>query len=56
MKILDYILGGRPMTKLDKVGFVDNISGIKINFYKDKFGREFMAQSPWSIFRVEVKT
>lgn len=47
------ITGGRPMEKLDEEGFWDSIGGVKVNFYKDGFGRKWMALGKWSLFRVK---
>jgi len=49
------ILGHRPMTKLDKVGFMDIVTGYMVNYYVDKIGREWMANNKWGWFRVKVK-
>jgi hypothetical protein len=54
IKIFFKITGGRPMIKQNEEGFYDSISGQKVNYYKDRLdGKEWMATSCWSIFRVE---
>lgn len=44
--------GGRPMKKTDEEGFWDKVAQRKVNFYLDAFGREWMANGSWSLFRV----
>jgi len=45
------ITGGRPMIFISS-NFVDKVSGLMVNDYQDRFGRLWMANSKWSIFRV----
>lgn len=46
--------GGRPM--IDRgAAFTDIVSGKQVRYYRDRLGREWMADSgPWSLFRVEI--
>jgi len=47
------VTGGRPMMKSSEVGFTDVVSGKRVSYYTDRFGRQWMADSgPWSWFRV----
>lgn len=34
--------------------FTDHVSGKAVNLYEDTQGRHWMAEGPWSLFRVEV--
>lgn len=45
------LTGGRPMKDKGHL-FVDIVSGKSVRHYIDKFGRSWMAEGPWSIFRV----
>lgn len=45
------ITGGRPMRKIKPL-FVDRFTGMTVNLYVDYFGREWMALSSISLFRV----
>lgn len=55
MKNLFYKLtGGRPMVYKSAL-FTDFVSGLSVNHYVDKFGRNYMANHSWSWFRVEKK-
>ena len=45
------ILGGRPM-RLIRTMFTDNVSGRSVGLYEDTRGRQWMAEGPWSLFRV----
>ena len=50
------LTGGRPMIKIDRPGFVDKVSGKKVEYYQDKFGNIWMCDSgPWSLFRVKTE-
>ena len=47
------VTGGRPMMKSSEVGFRDIVSGKQVEYYIDRFGRKWMADSgPWTWFRV----
>lgn len=39
------------MTRLGHA-FVDCVSGDDVHYWRDKFGNEWMAKGPWSLFRV----
>lgn len=45
------LTGGRPMKHLG-FAFTDVISGKPVSYWRDKFGREWMAVGAWSLFRV----
>ena len=32
--------------------FVDRVSGVRVNYYTDKFDNHWLANRPWSKFRV----
>lgn len=51
MSILARLLGGRPM-RLVGPAFLDRVSGCMVNYYEDRFGRAWLAESRWSLFRV----
>jgi hypothetical protein len=50
--LLNRILGGRPM-KYQGCMFIDCVSGLEVNHYIDRLGRHWLANSAWSLFRVE---
>lgn len=55
MKRLFYKLtGGRPMKRLG-YDFTDVVTGEEVCYYLDAFGREWLATSPWSGFRMKSK-
>lgn len=45
------LTGGRPM-KLIGFAFTDRVDGRAVNYYIDKFDRLWLANGPWSRFRV----
>jgi hypothetical protein len=46
------VTGGRPMRRLNR-SFTDRVSGKRVEYFEDKFGRKWMADGgPWSLFRV----
>lgn len=45
------LTGGRPMTR-EGFAFIDKVSGESVHYWRDKFGRRWMANGPWSSFRV----
>jgi len=47
------LTGGRPMKKLS-YAFLDVVSKRDVYYFEDRFGRTWLAESPWSIFRVEI--
>ena len=49
--LLQWLLGGRPMTPLG-FAFIDLVSGKPVFYFADKFGRCWLAEHPWSLFRV----
>ena len=50
-----YLTGGRPMRRTG-CAFVDRVTGRWVEYYRDRFGREWMAQSRWALFRVPRNT
>lgn len=32
--------------------FIDTVSGNEIRYYTDRFGRKWLAESKWALFRV----
>ena len=48
------ITGGRPMNLL-QYGFYDSVAGQPVYYWKDAFGRQWMAFGAWSLFRVELE-
>jgi len=48
------ITGGRPM-KVIRLLFRDIVSGKNVFEFEDKFGRKWMANHKWGLFRVEKK-
>lgn len=53
MDIFGWLLGGRPMEYLG-FDFTDAVTGESVNRYRDRFGRTWLANHPWSGFRVAV--
>ena len=52
MGALMKLAGGRPM-KREGTAFVDCVSGKSVVYYRDWFGRRWMADNgAWSLFRV----
>jgi hypothetical protein len=51
-RALRLLLGGRPM-RFEKFAFTDVVSGLPVNYYTDTLGRKWMANTAWSLFRVE---
>lgn len=43
--------GGRPMILMG-FAFTDVVSGRPVSYFRDAFGNEYMAEGPWSSFRV----
>lgn len=43
--------GGRPMV-LVGFAFTDVVSGRPVSYWRDAFGKEWLAEGPWSSFRV----
>ncbi len=55
MKILAYLTGGRPMQLVDRCLFVDVVTGYEVGVYRDFWGRGWLAENRFSLFRVRVK-
>ena len=51
--MIKYLTGGRPMKRVG-FAFVDVVSGNMVFYYQDLFGRKWMAERCWAIFRVPV--
>lgn len=51
-KLIGYLTGGRPMYRVEYL-FTDIVSGEGVILYQDTFGRRWMANHCWSLFRVE---
>jgi hypothetical protein len=51
MKMLFRLTGGRPMRRRG-YAFTDVITGRPISYFTDKFERLWLAEGPWSLFRV----
>lgn len=39
--------------KREGCAFIDIVSGKEVNYYTDTLGRKWLANSAWSLFRVE---
>ncbi len=46
-----WLLGGRPMKRVG-FAFTDRVSGRSVNYYRDRYGRYWMAEHGWALFRV----
>lgn len=46
------LTGGRPMIHAG-FAFTDAVSGRSVSYYVDRLGRPWLAEGPWSLFRVE---
>lgn len=55
MRVLTWLLGGRPMTLVLPRYFTDSVAGKPVNIYRDTYGRYWMAFTRWSLFRVFVE-
>lgn len=53
MALLAKLTGGRPMRR-DCLAFVDCVSGRSVCEWTDKIGRRWLAEGPWSLFRVRL--
>lgn len=52
--MLKYLTGGRPMLPFDRA-FTDSVSGKPVFYCLDAFDRVWLAEGPWSWFRVSVE-
>jgi hypothetical protein len=50
-ELLALITGGRPMSLIGEA-FRDVVSGRMVYYYRDLFGRGWMAENRWAKFRV----
>ena len=46
-----WLTGGRPM-KRREYRFRSDLSGEPVYLYEDQFGRLWLAETPWALFRV----
>jgi hypothetical protein len=53
-RLFSQLTGGRPMVRME-YRFTDHVSGKPVYYYKDAFGRVFMATGAWSLFRVALE-
>ena len=51
LRLFYTITGGRPMTRLEGA-FTDRVSGEPVSYYRDAFGRRWLANDDYSFFRV----
>lgn len=51
MSLLNRLTRGRPMERV-RYAFPDVLTGRRVHYYRDEFGRLFMATSRWGLFRV----
>ena len=51
--IFSVLTGGRPMTR-GAYRFRSEINGEPVCYFTDAFGRLWLAEGPWSLFRVRV--
>lgn len=51
-KLLNYLLNGRPMTKL-VFCFTDIVTGERVYLFVDGYKRYWLATSPWARFRMQ---
>lgn len=45
-----------PMTETAEPGFKDVVSGKRVHYMRDRYGRDFLAESRWNQFRVRVRS
>ena len=50
-----HLTGGRPMQFVASA-FMDIVNGRDVNYYRDAFGRPWLAHGRWSKFRVAPTT
>lgn len=55
LKLFYTLTGGRPMAFMS-FRFTDIVNGQPVNWYRDKFGRDYLAHGPWSLFRVGINS
>lgn len=53
--LLSRVLDGRPMTRVG-FAFTDTVVNEPVYYYRDTFGRLWMAQGAWARFRVGVQS
>jgi hypothetical protein len=51
--LLALLTGGRPMKRLG-CAFIDKVSGREVFEFEDRCGRYWLAEKPWSWFRVGI--
>jgi hypothetical protein len=45
------LTGGRPMRR-EGYAFTDQVTGKGVLYFRDRLGRKWLAEGPWSFFRV----
>lgn len=55
IKLFWKLTGGRPMRQMGH-RFIDRVSGKSVYAWEDKLGRTYLAEGPWSWFRVGINT
>lgn len=53
MKLLRILTGGRPMRRIG-YAFTDIVSGKAVYRWEDRYGRKWLAEEAWSLFRVST--
>jgi len=51
-KVATFLLS-YPMKCVERCHFVDVVSGASVGIYEDRFGRQWLAEGRFSLFRVE---
>jgi len=49
------LTGGRPMTRLE-FAFTDRVTGKSVHYWRDRLGREWLAEGAFSLFRVPTES
>lgn len=51
--IFRWLTGGRPMKRV-RYAFTDAVSGKEVFYFRDDIGLNWLAEKPWSWFRIAV--
>lgn len=54
LQLVAKLTDGRPMRCIRRCHFVDRVSGKSVGLYRDAFDRAWLAEGPWSLFRVKA--
>jgi hypothetical protein len=54
LRLFYWLTGGRPMQHLG-FAFMDRVVHREVRYWRDQFGRGWMAFTAWSLFRVRVQ-